>query len=175
MARAWLEAGMATHMLVQMPLLLVLGVWMSRSVPEVTRDRWLWRVGGPLVPVLLALFTLSYWMLPRALDSALSHASYEIGKFLTLPLLAGLPLGLAWPQLGVLGRGFFWANLCSMLAVVAWLYIAAPVRICNQYLVDDQTEAGRWMLWVAGLLFFLWLADLFRKRPRVLDSSSADV
>jgi hypothetical protein len=45
-----------------------------------------------------------------------------------------------------MGRGFVIANVLPMWAVVGWLYLAAPVRVCNFYLVEDQAVAG------AGLL-----------------------
>ncbi|MFA5521824.1 MAG: hypothetical protein WCY98_07075 [Castellaniella sp.] len=160
--RSWLEASMVMHMLVQMPLLLVLGMRMPHWLPERIRARLLSVMGGPGVAVLVSVFVLTYWMLPRALDAALSEPVYEAAKFLGLSLLAGLPLALAWPFLGVLGRGFFLSNMASMLAAVGWLYIAAPVRICNQYLVDDQTRAGWWMIIVALALFLWWMAGLFR-------------
>jgi hypothetical protein len=37
-------------------------------------------------------------MLPPALDEAVSDPLINLGKFLSLPLLAGLPLGLSWSR-----------------------------------------------------------------------------
>ena len=96
--------------------------------------------------VIVALFASSYWMLPRALDAALTEPLAEVGKFLSLPLLVGFPLVLAWRRLTLIGRGFVWTNFISMLAVLGWLYIVAPVRVCNSYLVNDQEHAGWYMV-----------------------------
>jgi hypothetical protein len=160
-ARSWLEAGMSGHMLLQMPLLAAIGIVASRLLPPRRQQALLAAAGGAIPCVLSALFASSYWMLPRALDAALAEPLVEAAKFVSLPLLVGLPLGLAWKQLSVIGRGFVWTNLISMLAVLGWLYIAAPVRLCNNYLVDQQGQAGWWMVKLALLLFACWLGNLF--------------
>jgi hypothetical protein len=49
-----------------------------------------------------------------------------------------------------------------MLAVLAWVYTVAPVRLCNSYLASDQKMLGTGMAvlvvvlairWAGGLLF----------------------
>lgn len=161
MARSALEGAMSTHMLLQIPLLAAAGVLLSRLLPARRQDALLAACGGALPCTLLALFASSYWMLPRALDAALGDPLTEAAKFISLPLLVGLPLALAWRQLTAIGRGFVWNNFISMLAVLGWLYIAAPVRVCNNYLVDDQANAGWLMVKLAVLLFAGWLGTLF--------------
>ncbi|WP_332674957.1 hypothetical protein [Aromatoleum sp.] len=160
-ARAWLEATMSGHMLVQIPVLAALGFVACRLLPERTQDTLLEWAGGVVPCVLLATFASSYWMLPRALDDALASAAVEAAKFVSLPVLVGLPLALAWHRLGTIGRGFVWTNFFSMLAVLGWLYIAAPVRVCNSYLVDQQESAGWLMVQLAVLMFLGWLGSLF--------------
>ncbi|WP_198358733.1 hypothetical protein [Noviherbaspirillum autotrophicum] len=167
-ARSWLEASMTGHMLLQIPLLTAIGIVSSRLLLERWQNALLAAVGGAIPCVLTALFVSSYWMLPRALDAALASPLVETAKFLSLPMLVGLPLGLAWKRLHVIGRGFVWTNFISMLAVLGWLYIVAPVRLCNNYLVDQQGQAGWWMVKLALLLFAWWLGNLF-----VGDSSAA--
>jgi len=164
-ARQWLEASMARHMLVQMPLLVILGIALAHCLSPRQRCRIVAAVGGPLVLLTLASFASTYWMLPRALDLAVANGAADAVKFLTLPLLVGLPLALAWRPIGVLGRGFVWTNLISMLVFIGWLYIAAPLRVCNSYLVDDQARAGWWMVYAAAGIFAGWLAALFVGSP----------
>jgi len=160
-ARTWLESTMALHMLMQIPLLAAIGVVTCRSLPEHWQQRALAGAGGPVAWVLVALFASSYWMLPRALDAALADPLHETAKFLCLPALVGLPLALAWRRLSVFGRGFVLTNFSSMLAVLGWLYLAAPQRVCNSYLVSQQESAGRLMIELAVLLFCGWLVTLF--------------
>lgn len=166
-ARGWLESTMIGHMLLQIPLLTAIGIVSSRLLPERWQDALLAAAGGAIPCVLMALFVSSYWMLPRALDAALTDALTETVKFLSLPLLVGLPLGLAWKQLGIIGRGFVWTNFISMLAVLGWLYVVAPTRVCNNYLVDQQEGAGWWMVKLSLLLFACWLGNLFVGDSRV--------
>ena len=160
-ARTLLEATMSTHMLIQIPLLVAVGIIAGRLLPERCQGSLLAVAGGAIPCVVLAIFASSYWMLPRALDAALANPLTEAAKFITLPALAGLPLALAWKQLSVIGRGFIWTNFISMLAVLGWLYIAAPVRLCNSYLLDQQTGAGWLMVKLAMLMFAGWLGTLF--------------
>lgn len=159
-ARAWLEGSMTSHMLVQMPLLAVIGIFATRLLPIHLQNTILASVGGSVPCVIIALFASSYWMLPRALDAALTDPWAEVAKFVTLPLLVGFPLVLAWRRLTLIGRGFVWTNFFSMLAVLGWLYIVAPVRVCNSYLVNDQEHAGWYMVILAILLFVWWLGAL---------------
>jgi hypothetical protein len=159
-ARDWLEASMSRHMLVQMPLLVVIGIIAARLVPGRMQDSLLIQFGGAWPCVIAALFASSYWMLPRALDAALTDPWAEVAKFLSLPFLVGFPLVLAWRRLTLIGRGFVWTNFFSMLAVLGWLYIVAPVRVCNSYLVNDQENAGWYMVIASVLLFFWWLGTL---------------
>ncbi|MEO6352966.1 MAG: hypothetical protein ABIO19_02695 [Burkholderiaceae bacterium] len=164
-ARAWLEATMSTHMLVQIPLLAAIGIVVGRLLPKRCQESLLAAAGGALPCVVLAVFASSYWMLPRAMDAALADTLTgtltETAKFISLPVLVGLPLALAWKRLSIIGRGFVWTNFISMLAVLGWLYIAAPVRVCNSYLVEQQSDTGWLMVKLALLLFACWLSTLF--------------
>lgn len=154
--RALLESVMAAHMLVQLPLLAALGAYAAGSLPAGMR-RWLDNGNAGGVPLtLLAVFAAAFWMLPRSLDGALNHGYMELAKFISLPLLVGVPLALSWHRLASIGRGFLWSNLLSMLVVLGWLYSVAPVRVCTNYLTDQQALLGRSLLFLAVLLT-LWL------------------
>ena len=141
-ARDVLERVMVAHMLVQIPLLAIAGALGVAALPPRLEARIAeWNRRG-VSGALLAVIASSWWMVPRALDWALASPVMEAAKFLTLPLLVGAPLALSWRNLGTIGRGFVLANVLPMWAVVGWAYIAAPVRVCNYYLVDQQVVAG---------------------------------
>jgi hypothetical protein len=162
--RHMLERVMIGHMLVQIPLLAVTGVLMARALPPaLTRRLAKWNAGG-VSGILLALIASSWWMVPRALDSALASPAMEVTKFVTLPLLVGVPLALSWGALGGIGRGFVIANVLPMWAVVGWAYAAAPVRVCNYYLVDQQVVAGFGLLNLSVALGVATAVMAFRQR-----------
>lgn len=152
---------MTGHMLVQIPLLAAIGILACRLLPARWQGALLVAAGGAIPCVLLAVFASSYWMLPRALDAALTNPLAEAVKFTSLPVLVGLPLALAWKQFSAIGRGLVLTNYSSMLAVLGWLYIAAPMRVCNGYLVGQQVGVGWLMVELAVLIFAGWLATLF--------------
>lgn len=159
--RALLESMMAAHMLVQLPLLAALGAYAVRLLPVGLRLRLDACNGGGVPFTLLALFAAAYWMLPRSLDGALNHDHLELAKFISLPLLLGAPLALSWRRLTAIGRGFLWSNLLSMLIVLGWLYSVAPIRVCTNYLVDQQALLGRSLLFLAAALALLLAGRLF--------------
>jgi len=150
-----LEAAMLTHALLVLPALTVAG---ALFVPRST-------VASPspmaLPAFLVALFSGSIWMLPRMLDASLAEASVEAAKLATLPLLVGFPLGWSWPRLTSLAKAFVWSNLVSMLVTLGWLYKAAPIRICNYYLVQEQELLGSAYLTLAVVVVAAWLPRIF--------------
>jgi hypothetical protein len=84
----------------------------------------------PLQPTLLTIagagqLSTSFWMLPRALDEAVSDPPINLGKCVNLPLLAGLPLGLRRSCLPPLGRAFICANFIPKIPAVGALYLMA--------------------------------------------------
>ncbi|MGH8730575.1 MAG: hypothetical protein ACREVF_02520 [Burkholderiales bacterium] len=159
--RGALEAGMTTHMLVQIPLLACAGLLIAGAFePHLAHIQDHTDRSG-IATALIAVFASSFWMLPRALDAALADPWMETAKFLSLPLLVGVPARLCAPRLPAIAVGFILANLLSMWAVAGWLYRAFPAQLCNFYLIDQQVVAGGVLLAVSGLLAVLWLASFF--------------
>lgn len=163
--RVLLESVMAAHMLVQLPLLAAVGAYAVRLLPACVRRKLDSCNAGGLPFTLLALFAAAFWMLPRSLDGALNHAHLELAKFVSLPLLVGAPLALSWRRLSAIGRGFLWSNLLSMLVVLGWLYSVAPIRVCTNYLVDQQALLGRSLLLLAVALTLLLAGRSFFGGP----------
>lgn len=155
--RSWMEASMVLHMGVQIPLLVVAGVSIGMSILARRPDLGCKWNGYGIAGILTVLFTVLFWMLPRNLDAALNSTAFEITKFLTLPLLAGVPLALSWPRLPLIGKGIVWSNFLAMLFVLAWLYLEAPVRVCNNYLINEQARLGAYLLG-AGIVVAAFLA-----------------
>ena len=167
---------MTLHLAVQMPLLAVVGVLLSvvlRPVePRGLSDAdWLGLPG-----LALALFAIAYWMLPRSLDSALADPGAEFTKFLSVPLLIGLPLASIWRRLPALGRGLVLAHFVSLLGTLGGLYLGTPIRLCAYYRLDQQTVTGWSLIAIAATLilssFLAAFLGWLRLEPRPTRAST---
>lgn len=152
-----LQARMAAQMLVQIPLLIAAGYLLRTAMPQrLASAIAAWNLNG-ISGMLLASFATAFWMLPRTLDAAASDPLFTLAKFVTVPLLIGLPMGLSWPRMNFVVRGVFLMELIAMFFRVGWLYLISPVRLCNNYLMDDQQRTGQYMLMIGGAIL-LWAA-----------------
>ena len=155
--RRTMESDMALHMLLQFPLILLAGWLLAAGSSAQTKARLQqWNHAG-ICGLLVTSMVLMFWMIPRALDMVLAEPAMECWKFLTL-LLAGAALNLSWQSAGMIVRGFFLGNLLPMMMVVGWLYVEAPVRICNSYLTNDQLRAGSGLLALAIAGSLVWIS-----------------
>lgn len=160
LVRSELESDMALHMLLQFPLLLFAGWLLARALTLHARATIRqWNHAG-ITGLLLAAMVLMFWMIPRALDLVLIARTMEVWKFITLGL-AGAALQLSWRAAGMIVRGFFLGNVLPMMMVAGWLYVAAPVRLCNAYLSSDQLRTGSGLLALAMAGSLIWLGAFF--------------
>ncbi|SDD97839.1 hypothetical protein SAMN05216345_12610 [Cupriavidus sp. YR651] len=155
--RKVVETSMALHMLLQFPVLLLAGGLLAGQLP----GSWLthvarWNAYGATGLALVGL-NASLGMVPRLLDLALTDARVEVMKCLALAL-CGIALRLSWRRAGVIVQGFFLGNVLPMMAIAGSLYIDTPLRLCNQYRLDEQLRVGQSLIWLAGGVGALWLA-----------------
>ncbi len=153
-----LESAMTLQMLVQIPLLALAGWLFAQGTPGwLDRHVSAWNHRG-ISGLLLASLTGMVWMLPLATDAALDDPWVTLAKFLSVPLLIGAPVALSWPHAGFVVRGMVLAELIATMLRLGWLYLISPVRLCSNYLLDDQQRLGKILL-VAGfaiLLVVVW-------------------
>lgn len=165
LVRLGLESIMATHVL-QMGLLMGIGGLLGKALGPIRTGEIAGCNRHGITGTVLALTTLAFWLLPVSLDRALDRVSWEVAKFISLPLLLGLPLARSWPQLSPIARGALWANAIPMAAVMGWLYREAPIRLCNNYLINDQKTLGLALWGLAAAIAVYWtLRALIGFRP----------
>ena len=152
-----LEATMTAQMLVQIPLLVAAGWLLSRAFPArllARVERWNHR---GITGLVLATTAATFWMLPRSLDAATNHPLMVATKYLSVPLLIGLPFAVSWPRMGFVVRGMFLVEFVASFFRLGWLYLISPIRLCNNYALNDQQRLGGYMLAMGGGLL-AWLA-----------------
>lgn len=158
---AAMESRLLTHVLLQLPALVLCGYLLGIALrSRAERLSFGWNRGG-FTGIAVLLPTAAIWMLPRSIDASLETAWLEAAKFVTVPLLVGLPLALSAPRLGALTAGFLKAQFVSMALFLGWIFSVSPVRLCNSYLIDDQALVGATWLVIAGIAATGWAIPLF--------------
>ncbi len=150
-----LESVMFFHMLVQFPLLMVVGYLWGKSILEKC-DRFFtkWNTTG-VAGILVVFIITTYWMIPRAMDESLTIWHIELFKFVSLPLV-GLLFRDSWHKLQIVGQAFLFLNYISMFGLMAWLYIDSPIQVCNNYLEVEQQMLGWGLLVItAGMVLYI--------------------
>lgn len=147
------EATMTGQMLVQIPLLIAIGYFLGRAMSPYLPS-WIahWNHGGVTGLVLTSIAGL-VWMLPRLLDASVAEPWAILAKFVSVPLLIGLPFGISWPRAGFIVRGVFLLEFIATFFRLGWLFVISPTRLCSNYLLSDQQRLGEYLLFIgAGLL-----------------------
>jgi hypothetical protein len=151
-ARHVLESSMTAQMLLQIPLLVAVGLLLAQAVPaRAAAIVATWNHRG-ITTLVLASVASAFWMLPRALDAAVNEPLVAAAKFLSVPLLVGLPFALGWPRMSFIVRGVFLVEFIATFFRLGWLYLIWPERLCNNYLLDDQQRLGQYMLAIGAAL-----------------------
>ncbi len=153
--RSWLEADMARHMLVEFPLLLVAGLATAKALPERTvalilRSNQLGLAGFTFVSL-----TAAYWMIPAALDQALSSGPAAAAKYASF-LAAGMLLPVSFQAAPLAMQAFFVGNWVWMTATVGLLYQSTPQQLCVNYLIGTQLSTGEGLVAAAVAIAVLW-------------------
>jgi hypothetical protein len=157
--RQVLEATMARHMLLQMPMLIAAGALIAFGLQCTNVVAFSGVLRGCDENGITGLFAFmlvtAYWMIPKTLDSAAVSLVADSTKFVSL-LLVGLLLPGSLSRANAILQLFFIGNFASMTAIAGMLYQDAPRRLCNLYLIDDQMIAGTGLVALAVAIALLW-------------------
>lgn len=159
--RQQLTALMSLHMLVQIPLLVLSGVFAQQVYhyfkPEKSTVKKSWSYNEYGLPGLLFVSLIgAYWMIPKALDDALVDWRVALFKYAGLPVCGWL-LRSSVRHSNVVIKVFFLGNFCWMSAIVGIVYLDQPIRLCNAYLQNDQEWAGMGLIALAIIMPLSWL------------------
>ncbi|MBM3394456.1 MAG: hypothetical protein FJY37_07470 [Betaproteobacteria bacterium] len=101
--------------------------------------------------MLLALVTMTLWMLPRLLDSAILDSQWRWAKFLSVPIFAGTAASLSWHRCPAIARGVIHMEIIATFWRFGWGYLIAEDRLCLSYLLNDQRQTGMALFWIGGV------------------------
>jgi len=160
-----LESTMLSHVLIQFPILIAIGIVLGDKSRMAFAPLLKVCNGGGIAGILIATFTLAFWMIPRWLDAALNDHWVGVAKYLSLVMLVGVPLAWSWSRLHFIARSVVKIEFLTMLFRLGWLYLISPDRLCNNYLLKDQTYLGYGFLILAVSLAISWLIPVFFGSP----------
>lgn len=157
------ESIMVIHMHMQMPLLIIVGMLFTPFLKERFPSFFeKWNENG-IPGILLFFIVLSYWMIPRAMDDALTSIPVEVFKFISLLFLAGVPLRDSWRKLTPLVKKVLYVLLVLEFGILGWLYIFSDTQLCNNYVIAEQQALGWTFVIFAVCIFIYFLQTLFIK------------
>ena len=111
--------------------------------------------------ITLFLIIVFYWLLPRTMDEALTTSMVEVFKFISWPFLAGVPLRDSWGKLTPILQNGVLITISLVFGFMAWLYIASPTQLCNNYLIVEQRALGWGFLLIGGCIMLYFIQSLF--------------
>ncbi len=126
----------------QMPLLIITGFLFARLF-QLRFPRFFekWNRNG-IPGIILFGVIVTYWTMPRSMDEALTTQGMEVFKFISLPILAGVPLRDSWKKLKPIVKNIVFYFFIFVFFGMGWLYIDSPVQLCNNYLIIEQITLG---------------------------------
>lgn len=165
--RRGLEASLTSQVLAQIPLLALAGALIARVARrplKASLSRW---NGGGIPGLLLASIAGMTWMLPRLMDASVNEPGYALAKFLSVPLLVGVPAALSWPGAAFVTRGVILLEVVATSFRLGWLYLVSPERLCSNYLLGDQQRLGKLLVAVGATLALILAWQLIWGRIRI--------
>ena len=177
--RSVIEQSMAWHMVFQMPLLVLSGWLVARTVLPfflTARSANAATVASlsklnqfSLTGFMAAQFIVAYWMLPLAIDRAVVLPAFDLLKLLSL-FVCGVLLADVFKRAPSILQLFFMGYLVSMMAWLGVYFATTDLRLCNAYSLESQARTGWGLLALGVVLGASWLAAQFRQ-PAALNSS----
>lgn len=152
----WFSETMARHQLLQLPLMFLSGVAVSRvfsfRIPDIARG---------LSVVIFTMFSLTFWMLPRSVDMAVIYPFFNRLMHLNMLIAGFLVRGIFTGDLFEIKLLFLGMTTAMLIAVGVTLRVY-DLLLCSSFDIPQQKATGYYMLLLSGLLLIFTLFSLFR-------------
>lgn len=156
----WLESSMLSHVLIQLPLMVLMGWFAGELLPAT----WVRRINqfnyAGITGVILMSCVGLFWMLPSALDASLQSTAYAVAKLISLFFLLGMVLSITNKVINPIVRGVFLLEAWAMLGRLGYIYKVSPDRLCNNYLLGEQQQLGSILIFLAVFIAFVWACKI---------------
>lgn len=171
-----LERSMVFNVLISQPFIVLCGYYFGKQTfsSNTAHTSNSCNQSG-IVGILIASFTLAFWMIPLSMDMAINSALISLAKHISLFLGVGLCLAWSWPLAGFVCCGFVKIEFLSMVFRLGWLYIISPERLCLNYLASEQAIVGKILIVIGAALSLLFLLPLFLAPQSPLGENSRDI
>ena len=157
----FLEEDMARLMVVNVPLLLLMGVGggaiLKPQFKGLEKIKPHWAFPG----LLFSIGTILFWMIPRSLDLAVESNLVDALLHFSLIAAGGL-LFLCLPHLPFFAQMAVGIYLIAMWGGVGLILSQSSSQICARFSLAQQQAAGSAMLWAAGLWLIVFSIAFIR-------------
>jgi len=146
---------MVRHMLLQMPLLVVAGVWLLQvGVKRNKRFNLTARIIDPYGASALVLGTgwMLFWMIPLHLDLATIDPLFRVLKVVSVPLGIGLCFGWVFSKANLLVKMVIGFELWASVTRLGWIFVESPEQLCSSYLIGEQQQVGTVLLLISAVV-----------------------
>lgn len=168
---------MANHMLVQFPLLIVMGATCFQ--PKVQLNALLTHI-DPHGAIAFICFTgwMFFWMLPLNLDLATINPAIRLLKLISVPIGIGFCLRWLWHQSNAVLKCMVIFEAWASITRLGWLYVESPLQLCSSYLIGEQQRVGTLLLVVSAIsatvvIFYALFGSFSKKADSSLGNTSS--
>lgn len=153
---SWLERGMISHLLIQLPLIVYIGLCLADQMPV----RWINAINRYNAGGVTGFFVMSatglFWMIPSALDQSVNDPSFQLAKVVTLLFGIGVTFRISNRVFNPILKGVFFLEVWAMLGRAGYLFLISPERLCTNYLISEQQLLGKLLLAFSLIWAVIW-------------------
>jgi len=141
----WFESSMKMHMLIQFPLLIVVGAIAFNPNARVYTAL---EKMDPVGAIAFIWFTamMWFWMLPLNLDLATIDPAVRLLKLVSVPIGIGFCFRWFWHRSKAVFKCVIVFETWASITRLGWLYIESPEPLCSSYLIGEQQAVGTLLL-----------------------------
>lgn len=153
---SWFSLTMSRHQILQLPAMLLLGILTGIIFSKINIDDTSWG----LAILILIMFSLIFWMIPRSVDLAVVHPYFNRVMHINM-LLAGFFLIAVLRKIIFEIKVAFLGMLSAMLLAAGITLSSFDIQVCSSFNIQQQKDTGFYMIMIGIVVFVATLFTLF--------------